>query len=50
MGLRIGQILAESNAVDELHLEEAHYAAKVEHIGLWWLLCRAVIHGTFKES
>ena len=27
MGLRIGQI-CESNAVDELHLEEAHYAAQ----------------------
>ena len=27
MGLRIGQI-CESNVVDELHLEEAHYAAQ----------------------
>lgn len=27
MGLRIGQI-CESNAIDELHLEEAHYAAQ----------------------
>ena len=28
MGLRIGQIL-KSNTVDELHLEEAHYAAQM---------------------
>ena len=39
MGLRIGQI-SESNAVDELHLEEAHYAAQS---GAHWFVgyCRA---------
>lgn len=39
MGLRIGQI-CESNAVDELHLEEAHYAAQS---GAHWFVgyCRA---------
>ena len=39
MGLRIGQI-CESNAVDELHLEEAHYAAQS---GAHWFVgyCKA---------
>ena len=39
MGLRIGQI-SESNAVDELHLEEAHYAAQS---GAHWFVgyCKA---------
>ena len=39
MGLRIGQIF-ESNAVDELHLEEAHYAAQS---GAHWFVgyCKA---------
>ena len=38
-GLRIGQI-CESNAVDELHLEEAHYAAQC---GAHWFVgyCKA---------
>ena len=34
MGLRIGQI-CESNVVDELHLEEAHYAAQK---GVHWFV------------
>ena len=40
MGLRIGQI-CESNVVDELHLEEAHYAAQK---GVHWFVgyCKSV--------
>ena len=49
MGLRIGQI-CEGNAIDELHLEEAHYAAQS---GAHWFveaIVERVIHGTFSKS
>ena len=48
MGLRIGQI-CESNAVDELHLEEAHYAAQR---GVHWFVgyCKGVNTWDFKEK
>lgn len=48
MGLRIGQI-CESNAVDELHLEEAHYAAQS---GAHWFVgyCKAGNTWDFQEK
>ena len=48
MGLRIGQI-CESNAVDELHLEEAHYAAQS---GAHWFVgyCKAGNTWDFHEK
>ena len=48
MGLRIGQI-CESNAVDELHLEEAYYAAQS---GAHWFVgyCKAGNTWDFQEK
>ena len=48
MGLRIGQI-CESNAVEELHLEEAHYAAQS---GAHWFVgyCKAGNTWDFQEK